>query len=152
MEFNLEKTKFNKTVAPYIGKTAKLMNMHISDILQDNNIPVTKEQWLLLKVLCEVKKGVIQNDLAFITERNKASLTRLINVMEKKNLVVRTLSMKDTRKKIVHITDEGNKLYIKTEPLLLKCILNIQKGISNNELRILKETLNKIQINIKNQS
>lgn len=151
MDINLEKTEFNETIAPCIGKTSKMMNMFISDIFYNNHIPITKQQWLLLKILREVNDGVIQNELAFITDRNKASLTRLINVMEKKNLVARTISIKDTRKKIIHITPLGNELYVKTEPLLLKSILKIQSDISNDEMKIFKGVMNKIQNNIHNQ-
>ena len=85
MDKDINKSDFNKTLAPWIGKTFKMMNIFISDVFQQNNIKVTKEQWIALKVLHEDSDGIIQNDLAFITNRNKASLTRLVNVMEKMN-------------------------------------------------------------------
>ena len=82
-----DNSDFNKTLAPWIGRTAKILNMYISEVFLQNNIQVTKEQWIVLKILFEDNEPLIQNELAFITNRNKASLTRLRNVMEKNNLV-----------------------------------------------------------------
>ena len=63
-----------------------MMNQYIADELFKNNIQVTKQQWIILKILHEKNDEVIQNDLAFITNRNKASLTRLISLMEKNKI------------------------------------------------------------------
>ncbi len=104
MDIDINKSDFNKTLAPWIGKTFKMMNMFICDVFQKNNIQVTKEQWIVLKILHDDTDGIIQNELAFITNRNKASLTRLINVMEKNNLVARIPSQKDSRKNLIYIT------------------------------------------------
>ena len=38
-----------------------------------------------------------QHDLAFLTDRDKTSLTRLLSTMEKKNLVARITSSEDKR-------------------------------------------------------
>ena len=103
MKIELSESDFNKTIAPWIGKTSKLMNIFISEVFHKNNIQVTKEQWIVLKILYEDNDGLIQNDLAFITNRNKATLTRLINVMEKNNLVARIPAKDDSRKKIIYI-------------------------------------------------
>ena len=96
MDIDINKSDFNKTIAPWIGKTSKMMNMYFSDVFQRNNIQITKQQWILLKILFENNEGIIQNNLAFITDRNKASLTRLINGMEKNNLVARIQSKDDS--------------------------------------------------------
>lgn len=148
MEIDINKSDFNKTVAPWIGKTSKMMDCFISDVLQSNNLPITKQQWLLLKILDQENIGIVQNDLAFITNRNKASLTRLVNGMEKNNLVARIPSKSDSRKKLIHLTTQGKQLYQETNPILLKSIEKIQKSISQQEIERLIETLKKIQKNI----
>ncbi|MCK5677150.1 MAG: MarR family transcriptional regulator, partial [Flavobacteriaceae bacterium] len=74
---------FENTLLPSLGKTAKLSGFYFMDVLHENNIDLSKEQWLVLKMLHDVD-GQVQNDLAFITDRSKTSLTRLINTIEKK--------------------------------------------------------------------
>jgi len=152
MEIDINKSDFNKTLGPWIGKTFKMMNMFISDVFQQNNIQVTKEQWIVLKILHEDNDGVIQNDLAFITDRNKASLTRLINVMEKNLLVIRISSKEDSRKNLIHITKNGKELFLKMKPLMLKSMITIQSGITENEISNFMIVMIKIQNNLKNKS
>ena len=152
MEKDIDKSDFNKTLAPWIGKTYKLMNMYLSDVFQQNNIQVTKEQWIVLKVLQEDNDGVTQNELAFITERNKASLTRLINVMEKNNLVVRIPSVEDSRKNLIFITTTGKQLFLKMKPLMLESMKILQNGISKEDISNFIRITSKIQNNLKNQS
>ncbi len=142
---------FDKALAPWIGKTAKMINIYISDVFQKNNITVTKEQWLVLKILDEENNcGIIQNKLAFITYRNKASLTRLINVMEKNNLVVRISSKIDARKNLIYSTKKGQQLFLKMKPLMLQSIAFVQQGITAKEKETLIYIMQKIQNNLKN--
>lgn len=152
MDFNNSKSDFNKTLAPWIGKTFKMMNMFISDVFQKNNINVTKEQWIVLKVLNEDKDGIVQNELAFITERNKASLTRLINVMEKNNLVARIPSKEDSRKNFIYITKNGKQLFLKMKPIMLQRIESFQVGITEEEKETFIKVMTKIQNNIQKQT
>ena len=152
MNFNTHNSDFNKTLAPWIGRTCKIINMYISDVLKHNNIQVTKEQWIVLKILHEDNDGIIQNDLAFITDRNKASLTRLINVMEKNNLVKRIPSKEDSRKNLIYITNNGKQLFLKVKPLMLSSIETLQNGITEDEKSIFINVMTKIQTNLKNHT
>jgi DNA-binding MarR family transcriptional regulator len=152
MDIEINKSDFNKTIAPWIGKTFKMMNMYICTVFQKNNIQVTKEQWIVLKVLHEDNDGVFQNELAFITSRNKASLTRLINVMEKNNLVARISSKEDSRKNLIYITKNGKKLFLKMKPIMLKSIKIAQEGITEEEMKVFFKIMIKIQNNLKNNT
>jgi len=152
MEFHKDSLDFNKTLAPWIGSTCKMMNFYISDVFKKNKIQVTKEQFIVLKILHEDKDGIIQNELAFITNRNKASLTRLINVMEKNHLVARIPSKKDSRKNLIYITKTGKQLFLKMKPIMLKCIETFQNGITENEKELFINIMTKIQTNLKNNT
>jgi len=152
MNFNSNNSGFNKTLAPWIGRTAKQINMYISDVFQHNNIQVTKEQWIVLRILFEDNESLIQNELAFITGRNKASLTRLINVMEKNNLVTRIPSKEDSRKNLIQITETGKLLFLKMKPLMLNTLEMLQKGITEDEKKVFFNVMTKIQSNLNNHT
>ncbi|WP_299528223.1 MarR family transcriptional regulator [uncultured Lutibacter sp.] len=149
MNLDSDNSDFNKTLAPWIGRTAKILNMYISEVFLQNNIQVTKEQWIVLKILFEDNEPLIQNELAFITNRNKASLTRLINVMEKNNLVTRIPSKNDSRKNLIQITETGKLLFLKMKPLMLHTLEKMQQGITEEEKKIFFNVMTKIQFNLK---
>lgn len=152
MDITIDSSDFNKTLAPWIGITSKMVDQYISDILLKENIQVTRKQWIILKILHEEHDGIIQNELAFITNRNKASLTRLISVMEKSDLVKRTSCKSDARINLIFITQKGKDLFLKMKPLMLKSIEILQTGLSTADIEHLITILSKIQNNIKTNS
>ncbi len=139
--------KFEKTLLPYLGKTAKLAGFYFIDTFHENGIELSKEQWLVLKKLHD-QDGQTQNDLAFITNRSKTSLTRLINTMEKKGLVFRVLSKEDKRINHIHLSDSGKKTFLISLPVIKKITKDLQESISSEDLSKTIQVLNQIQNNI----
>lgn len=149
MNIDRNKSDFNKTLAPWIGKTFKMMKSFVSERLKEHTNDVTMEQWIVLKILHEDHDGLVQNELAFITNRNKTTLTRLINSMEKKNLVARIPSKNDSRKNLIFLTKNGKELFLKIKPVILQCIEKMQAGLTKEEKEFFIEIMTKIQNNFK---
>ena len=138
------------TILPWVGKTSKMMGIYFKEKLKQHHINLSREQWVLLKKLND-GDGQTQKDLAFITERNKASLTRLINTMEKKNYLARIPDAKDKRINHIHLTNHGKKTLQASYPAIREAIRELQKGIRDEETKNLIRTLKKIQTNIKRE-
>lgn len=139
--------KFEKTLLPCLGKTAKLAGFYFMDTFHEYGIDLSKEQWLVLKKLND-KDGQIQNDLAFITNRSKTSLTRLINTMEKKGLVYRELCKEDKRINHIHLSELGKETFLFSLPVLKKLMDELQENISPEDLTRTIKVLHQIQNNI----
>jgi len=135
------------TLAPWLGKTMKMIDNHIQDVFYEENIDLTKMQWVILKML-KAKDGVPQQELAFIAGRDKASLTRLINTMERKNLVARIPSKKDKRINLVYLTKSGNSIFEKTFPMMKRFARGLQENISEEEIKIAIRVIKKVQQNL----
>ena len=136
------------TLLPWIGKTAKMMRVFITENFKKHDFDLNIEQWILLKMLHD-KDGQAQNDLALITERNKASLTRLINTMEKKNYVARIPDTEDKRVNKIFLTTNGRKVFEATFKLMSEVVEELQSDISIEEIITTIEVLKKLQKNIK---
>jgi DNA-binding MarR family transcriptional regulator len=146
----MNKEKFaelDQTILPWLGRTMKALDYFMIDNFEAKGLNLTKAQMIILKILSK-EDGIVQNDLAFITNRDKASLTRLIDTLEKKNFVTRSISPKDKRVKLVHITDEGKKMFDSALPVLNNIIQSIQEGISPKEIESAINVLKKIRKNI----
>lgn len=139
------------TLGPWLGKTSKMIGCFINDVLLENNIDLTREQWVVLKKLHH-KDGLMQNELAMITERDKTSLTRLINTMERKKIVIRKRSNTDKRVNLIYLTKSGRIIFDNTAPIMYDTIQNLQKGLSEKEIQNTIHTLQKLQTNLTNLS
>ena len=140
-----------KTLAPWLGKTMKMIDNLIQDLFYEQNISLTKTQWVLLKKLHE-KDGVAQQELAFLTGRDKTSLTRLVNTMEKKNLVARIPSKSDKRINHVFLTKNGESLFKESLPIIEKFITALQENISEEEINLTIAVIKKVQENLISKS
>lgn len=140
---------FQNTLGSWLGRTMKMVDYHFQEAFKHANIDLTKQQWLLLKLLTE-KDGVQQNELAFITNRDKTSLTRLVSVMEKKYLVARIPSKTDRRINNIHLTTKGQNIYQLAKPIIQKSLDTLQSGLTEGEIQNTIEVLKKIQFNLTN--
>ena len=138
----------DKTLMPWLGKTMKVIDYFIMDRFSEKGIALTKVQWLLLTRLKEMN-GESQHNLAFLTNRDKASLTRLLTTMDNKNLVARIPSNEDHRINHIYITAYGEKVLKMTTPVLEGMIEEMQAGISNQERAMVIDVLKKLINNIK---
>lgn len=136
-----------KTILPWVGKTSKMMSICLKEKLRQHGINLTREQWILLKKLND-GDGQAQNDLAIITERNKASLTRLINTMERKNYVARIPDTKDKRINRIFLTKNGKNVLESTYPAMTELMLELQTGISEEEKAVVIRVMKKVMTNI----
>lgn len=141
-----EKLDFENSIGPWLGKTVKIVDYHLQELLNTHNIDLTKEQMIVLKRLHD-RDGINQNELAFLTLRNKSSLTRLLNKMQKKNYITREQSQADKRVNHVYLTDLGKDTFKRTRPVIQQIISTVQHNISKNEIDQIIMILKKIQMN-----
>lgn len=132
---------------PWIGKTMKHIDLYIATKMAEHGMNLTRQQVILLKILFH-DGPLPQHDLAFLTDRDKTSLTRLLSTMEKKNLVARITSPEDKRVNMVHLTKNGEKVLNETAPVLLEVIMHMQEGITEDEQKTVIGVTRKIQENI----
>ncbi len=132
-------------MAPRVAKTTKFISMMIKSHLAAHDVPLTKEQFIVLLCLEEGAKN--QSFLAILTERNKGSLTRLIQSIEKKGYIERNVSSADNRVNEVELTSEGKMVLEETKPIMKNLFAVLQQGVEEEEMQIATRVLEKIQIN-----
>ena len=140
--------EIDESILPWLGRSMKMIDYHIVDCFSAKGIELTKVQLIMLIIL-KREDGQPQNNLAFLTNRDKASSARLVSTMERKNLVKRIPCKSDKRIKHVHITDTGILTLEKAYPVLQDIIKTIEVGIEPRKMKIANEVLKKILINIK---
>ncbi|MFK8103971.1 MAG: MarR family winged helix-turn-helix transcriptional regulator [Saprospiraceae bacterium] len=124
-----------------------MLSLYMRYFFSSHGFDITREQFILLAHLYH-EDGMMQKDLAFITERNKGSLARLVNTTEKKNWVARIPSTEDKRVNQIYLTTQGRDVFEKLKPILAKCEQAVQKGLTPQEIETTISVLEKIQKNI----
>lgn len=142
---------FNKeleqTILPWITIPGKLFRDIIAQTLRANDIDLSREQLIILKHLSD-EDGRVQNDLAFITNRDKTSLTRLVNNMEKKGLLNRVQCKNDHRCNKIFITEKGKQSFKIAFPMVTNVAHKAQKNLTQEEIQSTIRTLKKVFNNL----
>lgn len=138
---------FEASVAPWIERTVKAVDYHLQECIKEAGLDLTKEQVIVLKRLHD-NDGLNQNELAFLTLRDKSSLTRMLTKMERKKYIRREQSIQDKRINNVYITATGEALFLKARPIIQHIISIMEDGISEEQKQQAISTLQKIQSNL----
>ena len=130
------------------GKVSAAINRKLSNNFKHYGVNITPEQWTVLIYLWE-KDGVTQQELCNATFKDKPSMTRLIDGMERLNLVVRISSKEDRRINLIHLTRTGRDIEEKSRFIANKTLKEALKGLTIEEMSISQETLRKVFANAK---
>ncbi|WP_422083462.1 MarR family winged helix-turn-helix transcriptional regulator [Ulvibacterium sp.] len=139
------------SLAPWIGKTSKIVDYYLQDALQQHGFILTKEQFVVLKKL-NAKDGLNQNELASLLYRDKSTMARLLAKMEERGLVRREQSNKDKRINKIYITEKGKLTFDKTIPVVTRMINVLERNITQTEKEQIINILKKVQSNLKHKS
>ncbi len=139
--------KFEESLAPWMGKTIKMIEYELNNRFKSAGIPITKEQVIILIKLSEFN-GITQSELAEKTFRDKSSLTRLIISMEKKDLILRIINSKDKREKNVYLSDKGNDILKESKRIMKSMILDIENDFEKEEKECFIDMIKRIQNNL----
>jgi len=130
------------------GKVSAAINRKLYRNFRQNGLEISPEQWTVLIFLWE-KDGVTQQELCNATFKDKPSMTRLIDNMERQHLVVRISDKNDRRTNLIHLTKTGKELEQNAHTIANKTLKEALLGINVDELRISQDVLRKIFYNTK---
>ena len=131
-----------------MSRAGRAMGTRLNRNFTDAGYDVTCEQWSVLMNLWQ-KNGQSQQDLAQNTCKDKTSMTRLIDNMEKHNLVVRIPNKVDKRQKLIYLTKKGRDLQARLAKVVHKTLQDAQKSISVRDIELCKDVLCRVYENAK---
>jgi DNA-binding MarR family transcriptional regulator len=114
---------------------------------RDSNIDITIEQWSILYHLWK-EDGLSQQELCNRTFRDKPSITRLLDNLEKQKLVKRVPSKEDRRINTVMLTDAAKGLQDATINLANQTMDEALVGVNKDEIETVKNVLQKVYDNL----
>lgn len=128
--------------------TNRLMSACFRKRLVEAGIDLSAEQWGVLAQLW-TRGSIAQDELAYIICVDKSSLSRVLDVMERRGLVRRERDPADARRKILSATEQANTLRAPCLKVALSALAEMLDGISGNELAACLNVLTRVKRNIR---
>ena len=136
-----------KKVAVYINILNCSLIKYFAKELSRNDINLTPEQYLVMDVLWDAET-LSQQAIADIIQKDKNSVTKFIDSLERKGLVYRAMNKKDRRINDIIVTEEGMKLKVPTTEVAINLMRNVLKDIKEEDLMVFDKVMNQIKDNI----
>ncbi|ABA90148.1 winged helix-turn-helix transcriptional regulator, MarR family [Syntrophotalea carbinolica DSM 2380] len=108
---------------------------------------ITLEQWLVLNCLA-VDEGICQRALAQRIDKEQPNTTRILDNMERKELIRRTPDPADRRAFLVFLTEKGKGFLEELVPVSRQLRDESIRGFSESEIKTVKELLRKFLANL----
>ena len=129
------------------GKASTAIARRLQKNFKQANVDITIEQWSVLYHLWK-EDGLSQQQLCDATFRDKPSITRLVDNLEKLQLVKRVASKDDRRINMIYLTKEAEKLQEQTMVLANQTLNEALEGVTNGQIEIAKEVLQMVYDNL----
>lgn len=128
------------------ARVAELMARNCYKMYQDTDKPILDlDEFKILSHIMD-DPNLSQSDIGKLVYKGKAHVGKILNELEKKNYIKRDLT---TRNNIIikHtvITEQGKDIYFYTDKRFKEINQNIKKLFSEEELKILKDLLDKLK-------
>lgn len=115
---------------------------------KQQGIEITIEQWSVLYHLWKTD-GISQQKLCNASFRDKPSITRLVDNLEKLKLVRRVSSQTDRRQNLIMLTDAARRLQDQTMEIASTTLAEALEGVSAADVERAKVVLQKVYDNLK---
>ena len=130
------------------GKASTAIARRLQKKFNAAGLNITIEQWSVLYHLWK-QEGISQQELCKATFRDKPSITRLVDNLEKQNLVKRVASENDRRINLVFLTRQAQKLQEEAMALAEETLNEALVGVPSDRVDVCKEVLQVVYDNLK---
>lgn len=124
-----------------LRRVSKLSGSRIETAFQDSDITFT--QWIVLALVSSDTANTC-TALARDMDHNSGAMTRLIDQLEERGLIIRTRAEKDRRISKLSITDAGNEMKTMLAARVAGVWNEIITGFDHDDIRQLITTLTKL--------
>lgn len=128
------------TIGKLRNKLHRLMKLRYAF---EADTKLTVEEFILLNMIGAKTDQILQN-IAIATGKNKSVVMRMIDSLESKDLVKRTVNPEDRRENLLSITEKGEKVVAKYQEIEKKLSSELLQDLSPEKLAVFFEVIDEI--------
>lgn len=130
-----------------IEQTAKKMKQGFAKLLYAKNIGITVDQWIILDIL-STTESISQLSIAEKSGKDSPTVTRILDILEKKEMLRRNPDPSDRRRFLISLSPKGKKIIKKVKPLSIKYRSSCYTNLNTQDLENLRKILHTISQNL----
>jgi len=130
------------------GKASTAIARRLQKKFNVSGLNITIEQWSVLYHLWK-QEGISQQELCNATFRDKPSITRLVDNLEKLGLVKRVAAENDRRINLIYLTKQAQKIQEETMKLAEETLNEALETVPVEKVDICKDVLQIVYDNLK---
>jgi len=111
-----------------------------------NKLDISYDQYMVINSVYK-KQGVTQSHVAEATRKEPASISRIVKLLEKKEMIERVPDRSNKRAKRLYLTPYGNEVHGKATRLFNLTAKNGFDGVYEQEINLFVRILEKVQKN-----
>ncbi len=135
------------TFSHLMDRAVKAERLDLNHRFRKHNINLTPDQWYVLTILKDKEEGLSQNQVAASTFKDAPTISRIIDLLVKKEYVVRQPFVGDRRRYQVVISEKGINILNKAQPEVEGNMKEGWNGLDENDLECLKKITSKVYLN-----
>lgn len=117
--------------------------------LEQEAIPTPTQMQIIEYILEHLEKEIYQKDLEEAINVRRATISGVLQTMEKNNLIERITDKEDTRTKKIILKEKARNIFKQNEKRMIEIEKIVVKDIPTEELKIFSEVIEKMKNNIK---
>ena len=137
----------DRAIGFWINRVLTASRLEMYRRFREHGEDVTPEQWAVLIRLWE-EDGITQSALSEATFRDKPTMSRIVDSMEKRGLVERRVDEQDARARLIHLTRRGRALRTKLVPVAEELVTRMTRGIDPKALETTRDSLRRMFANL----
>ncbi|HKG95838.1 MAG TPA: MarR family transcriptional regulator [Gemmatimonadaceae bacterium] len=114
---------------------------------REHDLDITPEQWMVLVRLWD-RDALTPSELSATTLRDRPTMSRILDSMEARGLLVREPDATDGRGRVVRLTRAGRALRAPLTAVARSLVGRIERGIPEDDLAVTRRTLRRIFDNL----
>ena len=131
-----------------LNSLTRKMRRHSLEVMRRSKIELTVDQWGILSLLHENGSPMSQTEIAVLMVKDSPTVSRIVDILCKQDLLIRETHPEDRRKFNLRITKSGIKAVRQAIPVVEGIREGIFEGFTKQEFATLGKLIDKIESNM----
>ena len=140
---DIKKDFLHLSIPFYVARASNILRLRLHRAFKEKGYNITPDQWGILNTLWR-RDGRTQREISKKISKDTSSVTRMLDLLERENLVERRRNKNDRRSYQIFLAPKGKKIKNELISIVDESHKFSLKGLNEEEKKILLDMLDRI--------